>query len=300
MKHTEHPFFFDCAGEQLLGVVSLPAAPNAASSAPAAGPKVGLLIIVGGPQYRVGSHRLFVQLARHAAAKGLAAMRFDYRGMGDATGELRSFEGVDDDLRAAVNAFQREAPSVQRVVLWGLCEGASAACMYAQHDPRVQGLVLLNPWVHTEEGAVETKLRHYYLQRLFSAALWRKLLSGQMPRVLPFVMHVGKLLRLRLMKLLGLQRGHAHAAQPLPLPQRTGHLLARCSAQVAVMLSDEDKVAREFESQALPTAEWQTVQRKQWLDLQHLLQADHTVTSPEAKERLCEQTVAWVKQMAER
>lgn len=296
MTHKELPFFFECAGDELLGIVSLPA--------DTAQPTAGVLIVVGGPQYRAGSHRLFVQLARHAAGQGLAAMRFDYRGMGDATGDMRNFEGVSDDIGAAMDAFQRQVPGLERIVLWGLCDGATAACMYAHLDPRVTGLILLNPWVHTPEGAAQTRLRHYYLKRVFSAALWRKLLSGQLPQVRPFLAQVGTLLRMRMHRLLGsgaaASTQNNHATHTLPLPQRTGHLVARSGAPVAVMLSDDDKVAHEFETQALPTEAWQTVQRCPWWELQSLDQADHTVTSPEASQRLCEQTVAWVRQMTQR
>ena len=42
----------------------------------------GMLIVVGGPQYRAGSHRQFTLLARDVAATGVPTMRFDYRGMG--------------------------------------------------------------------------------------------------------------------------------------------------------------------------------------------------------------------------
>ena len=40
------------------------------------------------------------------------------------------------------------APQVQRVALFGLCDGASAAAMYADRvdDPRVIQLLMLNPW----------------------------------------------------------------------------------------------------------------------------------------------------------
>ena len=46
-------------------------------------------------------------------------MRFDYRGMGDAGGEARSFEDVSADIAAAIAAFRRACPAVERVVLWG-------------------------------------------------------------------------------------------------------------------------------------------------------------------------------------
>lgn len=55
---------------------------------------LGLLMVVGGPQYRVGSHRQFVLLARDLAAAGIPVFPFDYRGMGDSTGQARDFEGI--------------------------------------------------------------------------------------------------------------------------------------------------------------------------------------------------------------
>ena len=48
--------------------------------------------MVGGPQYRVGSHRQFTLMARAFAAAGYPVLRFDYRGIGDSEGESRGFE----------------------------------------------------------------------------------------------------------------------------------------------------------------------------------------------------------------
>ena len=57
-------------------------------------------------------------------------MRFDFRGMGDSTGELRDFEEVNEDIGAAINAFQAHCPQLERIVLWGLCDAASASLLY--------------------------------------------------------------------------------------------------------------------------------------------------------------------------
>src|SRR5450830_826016 len=131
----ERSLSFTCDGAQLFGIASIPAVPAAR----------GVLIVVGGPQYRAGSHRQFTLLARSLAEQGIAAMRFDYRGMGDSAGAVRSFEDVDEDLRCAIDAFQQAVPAVRELVIWGLCDAASAALFYAHTDPRVCGLVLLNP-----------------------------------------------------------------------------------------------------------------------------------------------------------
>src|SRR5438067_13744952 len=133
---AERAVSFDCQGERLYGVVSLPAVPATR----------GVLSVAGGPQYRAGSHRQFTLLARSLAARGIAAMRFDYRGMGDSEGQMRDFEQVQDDIRAALDCFCATVPGLQELALWGLCDGASAISFYAARDVRVRGVALLNPW----------------------------------------------------------------------------------------------------------------------------------------------------------
>ncbi|MCC8999300.1 MAG: hydrolase 1, exosortase A system-associated, partial [Candidatus Contendobacter sp.] len=137
--YQESPLIFECEGAHLLGVLH----------SGTLGATRGVLIVVGGPQYRVGSHRQFVLLARDLAQAGVPALRFDYRGMGDAEGEFAGFERIDADIAAAVDVFFTQVPGLQDVVIWGLCDAASAALFYAWLDPRIAGLVLLNPWLRT-------------------------------------------------------------------------------------------------------------------------------------------------------
>ncbi|HEX5354573.1 MAG TPA: hydrolase 1, exosortase A system-associated [Aquabacterium sp.] len=292
MKHEEHAFLFDCAGAASVGIVSLPVDASAADT--------GLLIVVGGPQYRVGSHRLFVKLARHAAAEGLAAMRFDYRGMGDSWAAQQTFESVDADLKAAIDAFMQQVPSLKRVVIWGLCDGATAACFYAPKDKRVGGLILVNPWVHTPEGAADTRLKHYFLRRLLSGELWHRILvQRRLPKISAFkvLLHaLSQSVMARIKRLFGRRAPQSEAA--MPLPERTGHQVVRAGLRVALALSEDDKIAREFEDQAMPTAPWRQIASTQLIELAHLEHADHTVTAAPACDRLCALTVTWVRSMA--
>ncbi|NMG47421.1 hydrolase 1, exosortase A system-associated [Azoarcus communis] len=273
--YTESAFFFDCQGEALPAVVTAPEQPA----------ETGVLVIVGGPQYRAGSHRQFVLLSRQVAAAGFACMRFDYRGMGDATGEARIFEQVDDDIRAAVDAFFVRQPALRRVVLWGLCDGASAACFYAHQDDRVAGLVLLNPWVKTDAGQARTMLKYYYVQRLLSLAFWKKLLSGGVS--------VGRSLG-GLNQMVVTARKDDEGANT-PLPARMAQSLKRAGRPFLVMLSGRDYVAREFE-QAVTDPAWADVPQAR--NASHMADADHTFSSAKWRDEVARQTVSWLQALA--
>ena len=247
----------DCAGERLPAIVS--EAPYSTDTA--------LVIVVGGPQYRVGSHRQFVQLARAVAARGFVALRFDVRGMGDAPGEPYSFESLDKDLRAAIDALMAARPALRRVVLYGLCDGASAALMYCRRsaDRRVAGLCLLNPWLRSPQTQARTQVRHYYLQRFFDRAFWAKLLRGGVA-----LQAVG-----------GLLSSVRSAAAPssgsgTDFRQLMAAGWRACSGPVLLLMSGKDLTAREFDIGSAADAAWSDAFRKAGYARIDFADADHT------------------------
>ena len=163
---------WDCGGDHLVGMLH--------EAGVSADSDIGVVIAVGGPQYRVGSHRQFFRLASALAEAGVPALRFDYRGMRDAEGELGGFLTIAPDIDSAVSALQRECPRVCRVVLWGLCDAATAVLAYAPGDERVAGLVVANPWVYSPGNAARVRVKSYYLRRLTSGDFWRKLVAGRL------------------------------------------------------------------------------------------------------------------------
>ena len=162
---TEEAITFDCRGERLLGILHHAHEPIS---------EIAVVLVVGGPQYRVGSHRQFVLLARALASAGIAVFRFDYRGMGDSTGEPRDFEQISDDIRSALDTFTTRLSGLRGTVLFGLCDAATANAFYALGDERVVGQIALNPWVRTSEGEAQAFIKHYYLKRVLSRDFWRK------------------------------------------------------------------------------------------------------------------------------
>lgn len=268
------PFF--CEGDQLAGITS--------SSHPA-GP-VGVVVVVGGPQYRIGSHRQFTLLSRSLAASGITTFRFDYRGMGDAEGEIRAFDTVDADIRAAIDAFLADSPHVKQVVLWGLCDGASASLMYAARDERVCGLVMLNPWVRNEQSQAVAQIKHYYARRLFSRDLWRKVFGGrfQLRRFLSDA---------RSTVSAAVASGEANAAGAC-FQDRMLTAWQGFSGPSLVMLSGRDLTAKEFLEYAAARPAWQRRLEGPRVARQDFPDADHTFSTRTARDAVAQCTAQWI------
>jgi exosortase A-associated hydrolase 1 len=246
----------------------------------------GVVVVVGGPQYRVGSHRQFVLLARALATAGTPVLRFDYRGLGDSPGEARDFTAIDLDIRAAIDTLVAHT-GVQRVVLWGLCDAASAALMVAPLDARISGLVLLNPWVHTEAAEAQVRLKHYYLQRLFSRALWRKLLR--------FEFDWGDSLKSLLGYLASATaKSGADAAQTGHFIERMRRGWAAFTQPVLLILSGDDFTAAEFRQLAERDPQWREMLSSKPLETVDLAEANHTFARAQWRDAVALATIEWL------
>jgi len=145
----------------------------------AADGETGLLLVTGGSQTRIGSHRMYERLAKSLAEGGIACLRFDRRGVGDSGGQDPGFRGSGADLEAAAAALRRECPALKRVHGFGLCDGATAIALFGD-EAGLDGLILVNPWlVEADAGAPPpAAIRAHYRQRLTSREGWRKILTG--------------------------------------------------------------------------------------------------------------------------
>ena len=277
MTGNEQALTVDCQGERLVAVLSLPPAQAT----------VGVVIVVGGPQYRAGSHRQFTELARALCANGIAVLRADVRGMGDSTGAQRSFEDLADDVGALTAALRAATPGVQRVVLWGLCDGASAALLHLHAQPasRVDGLVLVNPWVKTAQLEARARLKNYYLQRVLQKSFWQRLLTGRIGA--SALGGVASSVR---------QSGQAGAptGADQPFPVRMLSAIQAFHRPVLLILSGRDQTAHEFAELVKASKDWRAVLSRPATKRLDFPDADHTFSDRAGMRQVAQATANWV------
>jgi exosortase A-associated hydrolase 1 len=270
----------DCMGEESIAVLSEPETMH----------HTGIIVIPGGPQYRVGSHRQFVLLARRLARAGFAVLRFDPRGRGDGAGDALGFEHLTPDVGNAIDLLGRECPSVRQIVLWGLCDAASVALLYCREtaDPRVNGVVLVNPWVRSDETLARTHLKHYYVKRLADREFWANILT----RPVRIVTALSTFLRS-----LRNARGSDSTRDDgdLGFQARMAEALRDITHPVLIVLSGQDWTAKEFVEYWGPTTGWPGLLERPNIECAQLPDADHTCSTAAARNELETATIAWLK-----
>jgi uncharacterized protein len=247
---------FQCGDDELMGII------HPASVAT----DTAVVFVVGGPQYRVGSHRMFVDLARALAGVGLPVLRFDCRGMGDSDGKFDSFEHLSEDIRAAVDAAVVNL-GVRQVVLVGLCDGASACALYAAGDTRVAATVLMNPWVRSQVGEAKARITHYYGSHVRELEFWRRLFTGKV-NLLGSLKAFASNLRLSFLR--GAPETEANYVE------RMLKGLAAFRNSVLVLLSANDLTAQEFMGLVDDSPEWNRVVKRSNTTISIIEGADHT------------------------
>ncbi len=119
---------FSVGGQRVYGMLHRPA-----GDAPTHGwPSV--ILLHGFTGSRTSDHRLFPLLSRHLAARGIASLRFDFRGSGESQGdfsEMTVTREVEDTLAAFEYVRRQPGLDPQRVMLLGFSMGGLVAAQSA-------------------------------------------------------------------------------------------------------------------------------------------------------------------------
>ena len=154
----------------LVGIVTKAVSPASAN-------RPAIVILNTGIIHRVGHHRMFVTMSRALGAVGYTVLRFDFSGIGDSSPRHDGLSLVDAcmaEIREALDWLERDG-AASRMILIGLCSGADHAVLYGHTDPRIVGLVLMDP-------SIPPTLRyyvHYIGRRLRRLRSWFNVLSGR-------------------------------------------------------------------------------------------------------------------------
>ena len=169
----------------LVGVISLPEHRHPAQRA-------ALVLTNIGANHRVGTHQLYVKLARSMAAAGFTVLRFDKSGIGYSKpnengkeNDVYAKSGVAD-MQSAMH-FLRHRYDSASFIAGGLCSGAYFCYLTALSEPDIKGLILMNQLVyHWNEGdSLEVRKKesikstHFYVKAIRNAHTWKRLLKGQ-------------------------------------------------------------------------------------------------------------------------
>ncbi len=133
-----------------------------------------------------GPNRLWVEASRRWAARGVATMRVDLEGIGEADGDdgkrsdVASFYVPDfEEQVEAVLDFLEERGVGKRFLLVGLCASGYWSFRVALRDSRAQAALLLNAGALTWHANLLNQREARKLDRVYRLHWWGKLLRGE-------------------------------------------------------------------------------------------------------------------------
>jgi dienelactone hydrolase len=176
----ERPVTHATAAGETFGILTRPAGDGP--------PRRMVVMLNAGAIRRIGPNRMYVEAARRWAAHGVASLRLDVAGIGDAEGDGRRYaddagfhdEELREQVEAVLGALAAEVPETGGPTLLGLCSGAHWAFQTALRSAAVERIILLNPralfWADDLGAARDLR---YYLARARDLRTWRRAVRGE-------------------------------------------------------------------------------------------------------------------------
>jgi len=178
----ETPLQLEIGSGSLMGVLSEPSPER-----PAAG--LCAVLLPAGPMRHIGPSRIWVEVARQWAARGVPTLRVDLEGIGDADGDHRRYDDnaglyvpelIEQTIAVLDELEARRLPG--RFALVGMCSGAHWALHAALAGERVAAAVLINLYPVFWSEAVHAEYDARHVLGALRGAAWRRLLRGDFDR----------------------------------------------------------------------------------------------------------------------
>lgn len=264
---TERPVTF---GADLRGVLCLPTRATGGQ---------GVIIGNTGADPRAGIGGFAARACRALAARGVAALRFDFAGLGESAGpdgwRSHVFEASrTPDFRAAADLLAQEG--YEEPALVGVCTGGYQALRAAIEDPRFRRVVTINPWLTWQAGAsLETRAVGASLRRGLAVAAdppgWRRALAGERGGLAALVQRLRRRLRLR-------PRDAAGRAARADIAR-----VAAAGARIRILVGRDDAALEEMEENFGPQGRW--LGRRRGVEVSLLRDFDHGLALRASQDR---------------
>jgi alpha-beta hydrolase superfamily lysophospholipase len=271
----ERPLLLGADQERLFTLLAEPAGEGAGD--------LCMVLFNAGAIYNIGPNRMWVEAARRWAAAGVSVARVDLAALGDSDGDRGTSTDLAalyasarlDEVASVLDALQAQGAG-SRFILGGLCSGAYWSFHAAVRDPRVAGVVLLNPralyWTPDLDRMRELRAG------LHGTKIWRRVARGEASprRVLALLRWLPKLPLLAVRRIVGGRRGAQHGGGEL---ERALDTLRERGKLVQLAFSAEEPLQEELEREGLlgRIGRWPNVA------LASLPGSDHTLHTVEAQ-----------------
>ena len=189
----EAPWWIDHRGARQFGILSsLEREPRCVTGA----------ILIGGTGHRIGPNRMWTEVARRWAARGVSTLRIDLAGAGDAeTVQPPDIAGLyAPDCVAqtvgAVDAF-REQTGAEKIIVVGLCASAFWAAYAALERPEVVPVALNLPFMVWNPFETARHSGRLYRNKLRQGRTLKRVVTGdidfgQALRRVPDILNLGR------------------------------------------------------------------------------------------------------------
>jgi exosortase A-associated hydrolase 1 len=268
----EQPVKFKCNNKWLYGILHIPEENS--------NPSYVVLLITGGPQVRTGAHRLYVQLSRFLCEHNWSSMRFDYEGMGDSEGDFVGFRHAEASITSAIDFLHDRFANKPSIILWSLCDGATASILYgAKHPEYITRMILCNPLVITQDGLARSTIKHYYIKKIFSKEFYRNIFQFNI-NIFESFLSLIKVFEYAYFK----KRPKCNHIKEDNLPQLVIESLNSFSKPIRIILSTNDIVASNFQDELKQNYKYLKKEFKTNKLVNYFIpNADHTFVDPELK-----------------
>jgi pimeloyl-ACP methyl ester carboxylesterase len=151
-----------------------------------AGSDLCAVFLNAGAVRRIGPNRLWVEISRAWAARGVPSVRMDLEGIGDADGDPDRYRNVGnfytDEFGAQVGSILdhlEDRGLGPRFILIGLCAGGYWAFHTGAADRRVVAAFIVNPRAMIWDDNLLARREAHKVERLVEPAMWGRILRGE-------------------------------------------------------------------------------------------------------------------------